>query len=355
MPFRSTLGGLAGAVDQLFHAAVLNRPRRRSTEELGPVERIHGLRALVEQLAVDTHVADPSVWFPATKPIGVREIEVRHGAGYDVVDLRFASPHRVVLDTVRERWARYPDNATVPLRWFRGPGEGRPAIVFLHGYLSGTFAVEERMWPIQWLVDRGMDALLFTLPFHGERRRSGGGAPPFPAGDPRFTIEGFRQAIMDIAALASFLRERGAPAVGALGMSLGGYTTALAATLVPLDFAVPFIPLASIADFAEEGGRLIGTASQRREQHELLERTYAAVSPLSRPPLVPPAGRLVIAGKRDRITPPRHARRIAEHFDAPLFLFGGGHLMQVGRSESFRELGRLLGSLGLLSARGERP
>jgi dienelactone hydrolase len=155
--------------------------------------------------------------------------------------------------------------------------------------------------------------------------------------------------VTDLRALVRYLRASGAPAVGVMGMSLGGYSSALLATVERLDFVVPFIPLASIADFARDGGRLLGTPAQQAEQHRLLERVHAVVSPLARPPRVPPAGRLVIAGEVDRITPPRHAERIAEHFEAPLETFGGAHLLQVGRETAFRRVARMLGGLGLLS------
>src|SRR5260221_165757 len=84
------------------------------------------------------------------------------------------------------------------------------------------------------------------------------------------------------AALAGFLRARGAPTVGAMGMSLGGYSTALFATVDDaLGFAVPIIPLASIADFARDQGRL-GDAAQSKEQHKALEAANRVVSPLAR-------------------------------------------------------------------------
>lgn len=48
-----------------------------------------------------------------------------------------------------------------------------------------------------------------------------------------------------------------------MGMSLGGYSTSLLATVEPrLAFAVPIIPLASVADFALEQGQL-GAAPAR--------------------------------------------------------------------------------------------
>jgi hypothetical protein len=44
------------------------------------------------------------------------------------------------------------------------------------------------------------------------------------------------------------------------------------------------------------------------------------------------------------------AERLAAHMNAPLYAIHGGHLLQFGRSDGFREIGGMLGRLGLLSA-----
>jgi hypothetical protein len=126
-------------------------------------------------------------------------------------------------------------------------------------------------------------------------------------------------------------------------MSLGGYTAALAATVESkLDFVVPIIPLASLADFAFEQGSLSESPELRAREHALLERTYAVASPLARPPLVPRERVLVLGGKADRITPLSHAKRLARHFDVPLTTFRGGHLLQLGRSDAWTRIAELL-------------
>jgi pimeloyl-ACP methyl ester carboxylesterase len=57
---------------------------------------------------------------------------------------------------------------------------------------------------------------------------------------------------------------------------------------------------------------------------------------------------LVLAARADRITPAAHAERLARHFRTRLVQFHGGHLLQFGRGEAFREIGRLLERLGVL-------
>jgi hypothetical protein len=113
-----------------------------------------------------------------------------------------------------------------------------------------------------------------------------------------------------------------------------------------LSFAVPIIPLASISDVAEKLGRLVGTEEEQTLQRMALERAHRAVSPLARPARLPPERILVAGAEGDRITPPDHARRLADHFGSPLEMFTGGHLLQLGRAQAFRAVGRLLGRLG---------
>jgi predicted alpha/beta hydrolase family esterase len=54
---------------------------------------------------------------------------------------------------------------------------------------------------------------------------------------------------------------------------------------------------------------------------------------------------LVVAAESDQITPISHAERLAQHFGASLVRFGGGHLLQFGRGEAFRAVGRWLRAL----------
>lgn len=346
-------GGVAASFDQALRSLALSRSARsraRSrSESLGPAAREQALADLASRYADPRFYSDPDTFFPPPELPAARQIAVRSfGRQGEVFDLSWGSDYAPFEPAVAGRYLAAERNRVAHARLFAHRGGPRPTVILIHGYLGGTHAMEERAWPIAWFFGRGLDVALAVLPFHGlrgERRKR----PPFPGSDPRVTIEGFRQAMGDLRALVTWLEVRGAPSVGVMGMSLGGYTTALLATVdARLSFAVPFIPLASIADFAQEGGRLVGTPAEQRRQHDLLEAAYAVVSPLSRPVRVPSAGRLVVAGRADRITPLSHAERIAAHFEAPLEVFPGGHLLQLGRRRSFRAVGRMLGELGLL-------
>jgi dienelactone hydrolase len=348
---------LGAGVDRIVHRFALHRSdrsRKQSrAESLGPTEREEALSILVDQYRRADHVGGPVPFFPAPPDPSPSQRRVRSfGRHGEVVDVAWASDYEPFAPAVRETYLAHEANRTAHARLFLHE-RPRPVAILVHGYFAGRYAIEERAWPTPWLFQNGLDIALPVLPFHA--MRASGRRPVFPSSDPRVTIEGFRQAMHDLGSLVRHLLDRGAPAVGMMGMSLGGYTTALAATVEDaLAFAVPFIPLASIADFAAEHGRLVGDEEQQRRQHALLEEVHAVVSPLARPVRVPRAGRLVIGARGDRITPISHARRIAEHFDVPCTEFTGGHIAQLGRADAFRAIGRMLGALSLFEPRRHR-
>jgi pimeloyl-ACP methyl ester carboxylesterase len=342
--------GLLGAAAATFDRAVLAAVRLRGSaqgsraERLPHEERMMRLAAIRDAYGATELWASPDAFFVPPPPIAPRLARVRarpDTGGVEVLDASWPSDIEPYLPEVRASYLAHEANRTARARLYLGASP-RPAMVLIHGYMAGHWSLEERAWPIAWLARR-YDLALALLPFHALRSRSDKkGPPPFPGADPRFTNEGFRQAIFDLRALVRFLRARGAPSVGVMGMSLGGYSTSLLATVESgLDFAVPIIPLASLADFAREQGRL-GTGAEASAQQQALEEANRIVSPFARPSLVPKERVLILAAEADRITPIAHAERLAQHFGARVVRFAGGHLLQFGRAEAFRELGRWL-------------
>ena len=131
-----------------------------------------------------------------------------------------------------------------------------------------------------------------------------------------------------------------------MGMSLGCYVSCLTATVEPmLSFLVPIVPLACLADFARDQGRVPRGSRQALAYEQTLKQAYRLVSPLGRAPLIGSERVLVVAGKADRITPPTHARMLARHFSAPLEAWSGGHLLQFGRARSLQRVGSFLRSV----------
>ncbi|RYZ04756.1 MAG: abhydrolase domain-containing 18 [Myxococcales bacterium] len=338
---RRVLGSAAAAVDLMATAAVTAHAQRTVASRPRPhADRVR----LLERLEERYRDAELSGFFAERSQIapGVRRVR---GFGRDgtVTDLSWTSAFSTLDLEVSARYASASENGVAVARRFQR-GSRRPVVILVHGYMAGPFSFEERIWPLSRMDQAGFDVVLFTLPFHGLRVRAGRGAvPEFPGEDPRFNVEGFRQAIFDLQSLVAWLLAEGHPRVGVIGMSLGGYTAALLATAEPrLDFVVPVIPLSSLADFAREQGSLSPNPDEAAMQHRLLSSIYRRVDPVARPALVPPERCLVISAKADRVTPAAHARRLSVHLRAPLQSFYGGHLLQLGRAEAFERVIELM-------------
>lgn len=339
------VGTAAAAVDRAFVTAIQARNQRSR----GRLERMTFEERIRRLVRIGETYGAPGIlesFFP-TPPLPVPALRRVAGLpdGGEVLDAAWPSPSVPYLEELRAAYLETEPNRTAHARLFVGRTP-RPAVILIHGYLGGRWSVEERAWPIAWMRRRGLDVALALLPFHGLRAHPDG-KPRFPGADPRFTNEGFRQAIADLRGLIQILRARGAPSVGVMGMSLGGYSTSLLATLEPdLAFAVPIIPLASIADFARDQGRL-GSGSEAVQQHRALERANWVVSPFARPSCVAKERMLIVGAEADRITPITQAERLARHFGAPMHRLVGGHLLQIGRGDAFRAVGRMWRELGI--------
>ena len=221
--------------------------------------------------------------------------------------------------------AAEPHRARAPLRRWWTAARGHPR-ARVHG---GPWAVEERAWPIPGSTSAGSTWRSPSLPFHGVRARTEGGAPPFPGADPRFTNEGFRQAVADLRVLIAVLRERGATSVGMMGMSLGGYTTALMATLEEA-WRSPCPSSRSRRWPTSRATRAVRPRGRGdREQHGL-EAANRVVSPFARPGRVAPERVLVVGAEADQVTPIAHADASPPISRAPLLRVDGGHLCRRG-------------------------
>ena len=343
----NVVGMASAAFDRAVTRAVRAATNDRPVPDQHSEERIEALEAMASRYTelrpADYHLPPVSL-SPTQRRVG------ELGRGVEILDLTWPSAYRCYLSDLTERYGRTQQNGVAALRLFTRE-RPRPLALIVHGYMTGKFAVEQRIWPIGWFDALGLDVALFVLPFHGTRADPlHRGAPEFPGKDPRFANEGFRQAMLDLRSVMRFLRERGHQSLGLLGMSLGGYTASLAATLDPeIDFLVPIIPLASLADFALEQNSLSPAPELAAREHALLERIHAPVSPLRSPSLLARERTLVIGARADRITPVSHARRIATHLGAPLHTWQGGHLLQFGRSQAFARVADLLRTLKLAS------
>ncbi|MDB4958354.1 MAG: hypothetical protein JWO36_5923 [Myxococcales bacterium] len=301
----------------------------------------------------------PSRFFPDPEAPRVKATHVGDGPlGTQIVDLAFPSDYAPFHPEARDTYLSVIENMTAHARWWTSD-RGRPTIVLLHGWGGGNHWVTARAFDVPYWLRHGYDVAAFQLPFHGARAPNVGqvvkSGALFPSPNPLRTNEGFGHAIYDLRALAMYLRGRGSQTIGAMGMSLGGYTTSLWASVAGpediggIDFAVALIPAVSMARLMWSHGEdspVRRRAAKAGITEDLLADAFAVHAPTTREPRVPRDRLFVVAGRGDRITPPDQAEALAKHWVTEIVWFDGGHLAQVGRGDAMRIVRRKLGGFG---------
>ena len=300
---------------------------------------------------------DPGAFFLAPAPPRADVRRIRSLSDGDLLDVRYTTDFVPVFPEARDDDMGRANRPGIA-RWWRHRRAGHPAMLCIHGYAGGHLWLERLAFDARRFFRAGVDVLIYVLPYHGPR--SPGGARR--SGEPFFDIdlvrtnEAFAQAIYELRALLRYLRSAGTGPVGAFGMSLGGYTTALLASVEPeLAFAVPMIPLASLPDMMwaqGHGDRRLAQAVEHGWSLPALREFFAVHAPLVRTPLVALERRLIIAALGDRICPPAHADALWRHWGKPrIHWYPGGHLAQFRRGVALREVRTLLRDTGLLARR----
>jgi pimeloyl-ACP methyl ester carboxylesterase len=264
--------------------------------------------------------------------------------------LSFDSPFRTVNPRLRESYPKLRRNMRAAAQYWRHDDGPRPTICVIHGFMADPYWLNRMFFALPWFYRQGYDILLYTLPHHGRRRArlspfSGHGL--FAGGISRLN-ESMAHAVHDFRIFVDYLESRGVTKVGVTGISLGGYTSSLLAAVEErLHFAIPNVPVVSLADLVLEWfplnlpikGMLKASGTSVRDARHML----AVHSPLTYRPLIPKERLMVIAGAGDRLAPPKHARLLWDHWDRPrIHWFPGNHLLHLDQGKYLKEIARFL-------------
>jgi hypothetical protein len=276
---------------------------------------------------------DPTTYHTAPPPLENPDIEKKEHRGREVESLSFESLYEPHEDEPgRERWLSYRRNPTVHAYILRHRDERRPWLICVHGIRMGTLNKSMIRFQPEYLHEElGLNLIMPVLPMHGPRDTGGliSGERTL-SGDVMDTLHTGAQAMWDLRRLVSWLREsEEAPAIGALGHSLGGYAVSLLASLEEdLDCVVAGNPAVDPSHLFWSNALAVATHSLSAEgiREETLKALLRPVSPLVLEPVVPHERRAIFAGVVDRVVPPVQAHRLWRHWDQPrIGWYQGGH------------------------------
>jgi pimeloyl-ACP methyl ester carboxylesterase len=304
------------------------------------------------------------------RPEGIPEVSRRPDrarnapAGAIVERLGFRSGYRALNPALQEKFDTLTRNQTVSAQYWRHGDGPRPTLVVVHGFILDSYAINSRFLHLADFFREGYDIVLCTLPFHGSRRErwapySGHGVFSYGVCHLNETI---RQGVQDIRLLLNWLEGEGVEKIGATGISLGGYTTALlAATEERLHFCIPIVPVASLTDVIFEwapAGPLI-RIGMRLANISIPEARHvmALQSPLTWTPKLPRERLMIVGGAGDRVVPPKHARLLWDHWERPrLHWFPGNHLIHLDQGVYLQDMRTFIRGTGFADSRREnRP
>lgn len=166
--------------------------------------------------------------------------------GFENEDLAFGSLHDPIERFFREHYhERTRRIHTVYARRIKPTGsEGRPRLLYIHGYMQPETLVEELTLLSGMARSLRMEIVHMQPPYHGRRkpRSSPYDGERFWTADVVRSFEAMRQTILDARTLLSVMAEESSAPVGVAGLSLGGAFAAALACLEPrFAFSVPLI------------------------------------------------------------------------------------------------------------------
>ncbi|MCG8591229.1 MAG: S9 family peptidase [Proteobacteria bacterium] len=291
------------------------------------------------------HELPPSLDAPRVEAAKTLRVEFEHVSFESGYEPRGDEPGR-------DRWVSYEGNRTAHAWVKRHSDRDRPWLICIHGYQMGLPWMDWGAFDPRVFHERmGLNLLLPVLPLHGARRIGRTSGDGFLSGNVLDSVHAEAQAMWDIRRLLSWVRQQTEAPVGVYGLSLGGYNTALLASLdEDLACAIPGIPATDVSRLVWRHGPPL---QLRYMEHLGVERSDAAevlrvVSPLATPPKVPREHRLIFGGVADRLVPPDQVRDLWEHWERPeMIWYQGAHLTFPLDARIRRAVGSTLQSAGL--------
>ena len=290
----------------------------------------HELNETLGWLRAHGWLEEPASFHETPPPIGPAAIGPARTAGLDYEVMRFESEFEPRPGAPgRERWLGYRNNRTAEVRVIRSAGS-RDWLVCVHGLAMGRAWLDLRAMGAGWLQRRGLNLAFPVLPLHGPRANNAASGAGFLSGDVANSLHALTQTAWDIRRLIAWLREEGAERIGIAGMSLGGYSAALVASLeTGLDCAIAGIPPSEFGAMTcyHANARALALAAAEDITPERIGTALRPVSPLALQPRVPLERRFIFGALADRFVSTDQVEMLWHHWKQPEILwYPGAHL-----------------------------
>ncbi len=252
-------------------------------------------------------------------------------------ELEFDAVHRWFDGRTRARFrftSRYvsphPENNTVHGEAdLHGDGEARAAVIFLHGYQMNSFA------PLKWFAEEsahsGLDVYYMSLPYHMRRAPKGTWSGMYAlSADVERTVQSFRQGVLDLRSLITYIKTVKKQKVALAGISLGAFTSCMATVVDERpDALVSILGGASLADMIWAGFSFRLIRTELRESgvsRANLEDWWQIMAPGVWKSRLAKEKMLMIGGEHDPIITPVNVHRLWEAWNQPQILwYPSGH------------------------------
>ena len=282
-------------------------------------------------------------------PTQVPEVRIKKSKSltYTFEHLSFESGYQPdELEPCGPAWAEYLETSRAHAWVLRADNcEEKPWVIAIHGFAMGKPWMDLGGLAATWLHEtHDVNVVSFVMPLHGPRLHRGRRFEIFDRGITNI-VQAEAQAMWDLRSLVNWIRSISDQPIGAYGISLGGYTTALLASLEDrLAFAIPGVPATCFVELflrnlPDEDG------SDRLDFWNAAADVLRVISPLTLDPVVPKRGRFIFGGLLDGLTPIDAVRNLWLHWERPdITWYAGSHVSFFREPEVLDLLGRVVTS-----------
>ncbi|MDE1170367.1 MAG: hypothetical protein PW734_04025 [Verrucomicrobium sp.] len=245
----------------------------------------------------------------------------------------------------------HPANGHAVYDLYAGPaGWSAPTLLLTHGLMSVSDA-GYRYWAARW-NKAGWNVVFVHLPYHYARRPRGTFSGELcVTADLLRTVEGARQAVVELRMLLRWLAAQGGTRFAGWGTSYGAWVLGLLGCVEPLlaeshlALIEPILDIDAAVWHSPACAVLRRWLRRRGVTPEMTAPHMRLCSPLhAGAPALPPERVLLLAGQYDRVAPPGVIRALHEKWRGSHFYeFPQGHIGYRLLPESFRLAGELWG------------